>query len=220
MNSRLPQFFTLIAVISALSGCESDQPFAPDKAAFTSTTFGASPSAPSTILVTPSVSVSVILSWSGVQNAEGYRIERSIDGGSSWVTAGTHPRNQEFDDGGRTPEQPVWYRVFAFNSNGESPPSPVGSTTPPAYPTNVVMVPIDDQTVEVRWSDNSSVEDGYELVMYYYECWGDGCYYDPVYYYYAVPPNTTSHRIGSSEQLFGVRTMKDGGYSSWGWPDF
>jgi hypothetical protein len=175
------------------------------------------PSAPTSILVTPATSFSVTVNWSWVENAEGYRIERSTNGGSSWVTAGTHSgTHQEFTDTGRTPEQPVSYRVFAFNNNGESVPSLIRSTTPPAYPTDVVAVPIDEQTVEIRWTDNSSVEDGYWVVTFYYECYDWGCYYDAVYSDYTLPANTTSHRVPRYQELYGVMAIKDGGYSSWG----
>jgi hypothetical protein len=109
-------------------------------------------------------------------------------------------------------EQQVCYRVFGFNRVGDSPASSVSCTTPPAAPTNLVTIIIDDQTVEHQWRDNSKVEDGYALWLIGFDGWD--------YYYYPVPlpPNTTSYQASSSEAVYGVVAVKDGGYSDWAFP--
>src|SRR5205823_11457556 len=78
----------------------------------------------------------------------------------------------------RTPEQEVCYRVYAINSYGASSPSPVDCTMPPLAPTNVAVTPQADGAQLVSWTDNSNVEDGYIVFVYYDPgCSGDNCYY-------------------------------------------
>lgn len=176
----------------------------------------APPDAPSGTQAVPNGSSAVAVGW--VDNAgteEGFRVERSTDGGATWESAGTTGVNESsLYDEGRTPEQEVCYRVFAVNRAGASAPSERDCTTPPAAPTNLVVVGIDDQTAEVSWTDNSGVEEGYELWLYTY----DYCYYYyecPYYYAVALPANTTSYRFAISDYVYGVVALKDGGYSDW-----
>jgi hypothetical protein len=140
--------------------------------------------------------------------AEGYRAERSTDNGANWtpVSPTTAGPNYFYDEG-LPSEQQVCYQVIAFNRVGDSPASNMACTTPPAAPTNLVTVSIDEQTVEHQWRDNSGVEDSYELWLYV-DGWG---FYYPV----SLPPNTTSYQASSSEVVYGVVALKDGGYSDW-----
>lgn len=168
------------------------------------------PDAPG-VAVSPGSSSSVNVYWGpGSPLIDGFRLERSMDDGGSWVTLTTTNKDQYgFSDEGLSSERQVCYRLFAFNRLGDSPPSTMACTTPPAAPTNLVTISIDDQTVEYQWTDNSSVEDGYELWLFIW----DG--YDNYYYPVPLPPNTTSYRAGISENVFGVVALKDGGYSDW-----
>ena len=178
------------------------------------------PTAPD-VQVSPGSSTTIDVRWSGSSvTAESFRIERSTDGEVSWLSIGTVVKNQEvYTDEGRATEQPVCYRVYAANSVGESPPSVVDCTTPPAAPTDLHTVPV-HAWVEVRWTDNSAAEDGYELLGYYLEWYcddmGNNCDYYPIYYTIAVvPPNTTSYQINDWEYIQAVAAIKDGGYSDW-----
>jgi hypothetical protein len=173
----------------------------------------AAPEAPG-LTVSPGSSSSVNAYW-GPASAltEGYRLERSVDNGAGWVTAATLTQDQYgFYDEGLRSEQQVCYRLIAFNRVGESPPSSVACTTPPAAPTNLVTVSIDEQTLEHQWTDNSGVEDGYELWLFFWDGW-DGYYY-PVY----LGPDVTSYRTGISESVYAIAAVKDGGYSDWVYP--
>lgn len=53
--------------------------------------------------------------------------------------------------------------LFARSLGGDAPPSNPDCTAPPAAPTNLVATPRDDGGADLRWSDNSAVEDGYEV---------------------------------------------------------
>jgi hypothetical protein len=102
-------------------------------------------------------------------NEQGFRIERSTDGGSIWVAAGMNgPNDQSFYEQWSATEVEVCYRIFAFNEMGSSPPSPVACTALPATPGPLTFTFVDDNTVGLVWTDNSSFEDGYEV-------WGSYC---------------------------------------------
>ncbi len=132
-------------------------------------TADAPPSVPTDVQAVPQSSTSVSVSWTStpIPVVDGYRVERSTDGGASWVPA-------EGVDEGLSPDQPVCYRVFAFNARGDSGPSDTDCTTPPLRPTGLTATTVDYQTIDFAWSDNSAVEDGYALgvFIYYYDEYG------------------------------------------------
>lgn len=166
------------------------------------------PSAPEGVDAYPMSSTQVSVNWSdNSTNEDGFRVERTTDRGATWATV-TNSYPYGFVDGARTADEEVCYRVFAYNSRGDSPPSPTDCTTPPAGPTNLHIVLIDDDTMEVRWDDNSNVEDGYELWFYGY----------PYYFSIWLPPNTTSYQESTYYRVYGVVAVKDGGYSDWAYP--
>ena len=76
-------------------------------------------------------STEILLTWSHGATATGYRIERSDDGGTGWVTIGTAGQDvTSFTDTGLVPGTGYAYRVIAINAGGESVPStPVFTTT-------------------------------------------------------------------------------------------
>jgi hypothetical protein len=116
------------------------------------------PSAPSAAAARPYGFGEVLVTWTiNGTNEDGFRVERSADSGSTWTTLAT--TGPTFEDIAPDPvEEPVCYRVIAFNGYGESAPSNTACAVVLAAPTNVTMVG-DDLT----WADNSSVESGYEL---------------------------------------------------------
>src|SRR5256712_6365273 len=167
------------------------------------------PVAPSGLGVQPTSSSSVYGIWlDQSSNEAGFRIERSTDGGASWVTAAaTGIDAYDFNDQALSAEQQACYRVFAFNSLGDSPPSNTACTTPPAGPTDLTATPVDAITFDLTWTDNSAVEDGYEV-------WeDDGCCSQ--YFIASLGPNTTTFRYQESAYYYAyfVVAVKDGGYS-------
>src|SRR5438132_424941 len=122
------------------------------------------PAAPSGLGVQPTSSSSVYGLWlDQSSNEAGFRIERSSDGTGNWVTAATTAIDEHyFNEAGLSAEQQAFYRVFAFNNLGDSPPSNTACTTPPAGPTGLTVAAVDATTVNLAWTDNSAVEDGYE----------------------------------------------------------
>ena len=179
----------------------------------------APPSAPSPTQAWPMNSSGILISWTEAsQNVDAFRVEYSADGGASWSTAGTTPSyQQQFGHSGVATEQRACYRVFASNSAGESEPSDVVCTIPPAGPTNLIATSAEGSAIDLTWTDNSAFEDGYEVWRlltncdYYYGCYS---YWDVIA---TVAANATSYRDvglnpGEFYQYF-VVAKKDGGSS-------
>lgn len=134
------------------------------------------PAAASATDATPSSSTTMTVSWSvNSSNEEGFRVYRSTDGGNVWVLAGTAARSSfgqssGFEDTGLQSERAVCYKVVAFNSGGEATASTAACATPPSYPTSFTATRLDAQTILFSWSDNSALEDGYQVWV----TWGYG----------------------------------------------
>jgi len=172
------------------------------------------PLAPSFTDATPSLSTQVFVWWADNSTTEdGFRVERSLDAGATWTSAGTLGPDATYSlDDGRTSEQEVCYRVFAFNVKGDSPPSNTDCTTPPAGPTNLTVAGVDPLTWEIglTWTDNSAVEDFYEV----WACssFEGQSFCGPID---LLPADSTSYQFqwdGYSDTYYVVAT-KDGGRS-------
>src|SRR3989442_1105649 len=177
-------------------------------------TASAPPATPSGTDAYPDGSTAVTIVWTDQSmNEDGFRVERSTDGGTSWNAAGTTGMSASwFTDVGRASEQRVCYRVVAFNTRGDSPPSNMDCATPAAAPSDLTATSIDAQTTDLVWTDNSAVEDSYEV-------WAMDAF-EPAYQIDTLPANSTSlHGTvvcdGSWCWGFAVVARKDGGYSDW-----
>jgi len=119
-------------------------------------------------------------------------------------------------------ERPVCYRVVAYNSTAAAPPSNTACTTPPAAPTEVTLRQVEAGVLELTWRDNSAVEDGYEVRLFFTDCASDGnnnwsCW-DYERLVGVLPAGSTRYRLPAWESFytfgpFSVHAMKDGGYS-------
>jgi fibronectin type 3 domain-containing protein len=172
----------------------------------------APPKAPSAAHAKPAYSSTLEISWvDNSTNEKGFRIERSIDGGSSWTAESItgQPNATSHQSYGAATEQQACYRVIAFNDQGDSPPSNTACTTPPAEPTALTASGVDQQTIALRWSDNSAVEDGYALSRHA----NDGVPSIVI----DLPANSTSYRDSgvrsNTTYWYLVHAKKDGGFS-------
>lgn len=190
------------------------------------------PAAASEALAVPSGSRYVSLSWTdNSSNEDGFRIDRSMVGGTVWevyVTTGAAATSV------RVPaavEQAECYRIVALNSGGEAAPSNAACTVPPAGPTNLVATRVDSETVTLTWSDNSAVEDGYEVYLLqfntcFFACDAIDPSFDPCFgcaevtLMAALPTNTTGYTApnfvvpdGWWNNIVFVVATRDGGSS-------
>jgi hypothetical protein len=176
------------------------------------------PNAPSFTGAAPQSSTSVaVFWWDHSENEEGFRVERSTNGGLTWVSAGTAEpglTGMSFIDEGQQTELEVCYRVLAFNDRGDSEPSTTGCTVPPTAPTGLSGRALDDQTLELQWEDNSNAEDSYEIWIATAADW---------FLITTLPKNSTIARIApwASATAYGVAAGRDGGISDFAcciWP--
>lgn len=179
------------------------------------------PQAPSRVDAIPYSSTGISVGWDDASaNETGFRIERSENGGATWASAGSQPANTlGFSDIGRTPDQQMCYRVFAFNTVGDSPSSPVDCTAPPAGPTNLFATSGPNLSIDLTWKDNSNIEDGYEVRRWVRDCGSgyDGYCSDYFALIATLPANATTYRdpeLGEAAvHSYIVIAVRDGGTS-------
>ena len=121
------------------------------------------PAAPEAASAVPAGSNVAAITWTDRSwNEDGFRIERSLDGGASWTVAGSVGVGSTiFYDGGQS-EVERCYRVTAFNAQGASALSNVDCTKLPAAPSDAKVT----ASGVFSWKDNSGVETGYEIWYY------------------------------------------------------
>ncbi|HMC28502.1 MAG TPA: fibronectin type III domain-containing protein, partial [Verrucomicrobiae bacterium] len=92
------------------------------------------PTAPTGLTATPYSSTEVLLSWTDNANDEDYfRVERSTDGVNFQVLNPRPPNGAtNMYDFPLSPSTHYWYRIYAVNNAGASPPSNVAEVTTPS----------------------------------------------------------------------------------------
>jgi len=171
-----------------------------------------------------SSTVEIRVLWTDASTAPAFRKYRSTDGGTVWELLGSsNGTTTLFHDYSRAAEQSVCYRVVAYNAGGDAAPSSAGCTTPPAEPTNLIATVVDAETLELTWTDNSAVEDRYQV-------WLSGmrkanCEEAGGSEYWILvadlPSNSTMHRVPAlpfdchdEGQTYNVVATNDGGQST------
>jgi hypothetical protein len=175
-------------------------------------------SAASGVSSSPVGSTTIFVAWTDNSTREaGFRVERSLDRGATWTTAvSAEPEYTYAYDTGRAGDQEVCYRVIAFGGTNDARPSNTHCSTPIKAPTDLSATLINPELgdVELTWTDNSAVEDGYEIWIYFI---GDVYGGDGYGYWVALPQlpaNSTRFTApGVGAGPFLVRATKDGGYS-------
>lgn len=137
---------------------------------------------------------SIRLNWTDAATSEtGFRVDRSIDGGTTWVQAGTAPANAVmFTNYSLAPATTYSYRVRSYDAFGHSPWSEVVAATTasaPSAPENVTATALGASSIRVSWTDTSTTETGFKV-----ERSLDGATFTNLSY---APSNATSLTIGS-----------------------
>ena len=116
------------------------------------------PSKPYLLSVNVSSSTELTLSWTdGSTNESSFKIERSLNGVSSWTQIATVSANViTYSDTGLTSQTKYYYRARAYNAAGNSDYSNIANGTtlqsPPATPLDFDIVVISTSSVKLTWT--------------------------------------------------------------------
>jgi titin len=124
------------------------------------------PIAPSSVAAKAASATQVSVSWSLVNSATGYLLQRSTDG-VNWSAVAT-VTGASYQDGNLSSNVTYYYRVAASNAGGMSGFSAAAAATTmispvPAAPSNLVATRLSKGKIQLTWSDNSSNETGFQI---------------------------------------------------------
>lgn len=139
------------------------------------------PAAPSGLNATATSSSQINLTWTDNSLDEaGFKIERCTGSGcTNFALIGQTVANvNSFSDNSVAGSTTYTYRVFAFNSGGNSGPSntaqattPAGPPPPPLAPSNLAASASSATQINLSWTDNSGNENGFRIER----CTGSTC---------------------------------------------
>lgn len=166
------------------------------------------PPAPTGLNARPICCHGIALTWTDASPLEtGFRIERATSSSGPWSLVATLGPSLTSYTNTVEPEQTFCYRVIAFSTLGESGPSNIDCSAVPEAPTNLAAAGT-GRDVNLTWSDNSGLEDGYEVFRASQTAnWAVIA---------TLPPNTTAYRdaaLTDNQYRYLVRAVKDGGNS-------
>ncbi|MFH1226387.1 MAG: kelch repeat-containing protein [Planctomycetota bacterium] len=123
------------------------------------------PSAVSALIATVISPTQVGLTWQDNSNNEdGFKIERSLDGITYTQIATALVNSTFYSDNNVVDGTICYYRVRAYNANGDSMYSNEAPVTIPfSAPTNLQVTVFSKTQINLSWTDNSNVEDGYKI---------------------------------------------------------
>ncbi|MGD8433941.1 MAG: S8 family serine peptidase, partial [Syntrophobacterales bacterium] len=124
------------------------------------------PAAPSNPSASSSSLTEVSLSWSdNSANEDGFRIERKTGAAGTYSVIHTAAANEtSYDDAGLTEATTYYYRITAYNAQGDSAySSEVNATTLPAAPSGLSATAASSSRVDLAWTDNSGGETGFKI---------------------------------------------------------
>lgn len=124
------------------------------------------PAAPENVFTVTVDDGEVQVSWFDMSSNEtGFILERSLAPDGPWEqVVKTEANGSPFSDTQLDLDTVYYYRVYAFNGGGSSAYSdPVGVASTAAKPSNLDAGAISSSQINLRWSDNSTVETGYEV---------------------------------------------------------
>ncbi|MFA5284154.1 MAG: hypothetical protein WC347_01025 [Smithellaceae bacterium] len=123
------------------------------------------PSQPTELIATATATTEIRLNWKdNAGNETGSSIEESSTGPTSGFSeiATVGPNVVTYERTGLTSNTQYWYRIHAYNDSGDSPYSNVANAATfaaIAQPTNLIATPWTDTEVELKFQDNSELED-------------------------------------------------------------
>ena len=160
---------TTAGTVTNVGAVTSTTPDPDAENAWTATATIIVPAAPSDLSATVVSQTVIDLAWTdNATNETGYRVERSPDGTTNWTAVATLAANAtSYSDTGLTANTTYYYRVFAFNTGGDSAPSNTANATtlpnPPAAPSNLSATAVSQSVIDLAWTDNATSETGYRV---------------------------------------------------------
>jgi hypothetical protein len=158
------------------------------------------PAAPSGLAATAKSDSVIVLVWTDNSDVEeGFILEWGPNG-SNWETLDkVKPDQVEYVIEGLKPATAYYFRIFAYNGEGQSAYSdPANATTlespefPPAAPSALTATAVGDLTIIVEWTDNSSVEEGFFIE------WGpDGVRWETLD---KLPPDSDAYKMSGLKE--------------------
>jgi hypothetical protein len=126
------------------------------------------PSAPSGLGLSVISETQINLSWTdNASNETGFRVERSLNesSGFSDVSGNLAADTTSYNDTGLQAGVTYYYRVYAFNSDGDSDFAAGSDTTLdlPADPSGFTATADSNGSIDLNWTDNADNETGYRL---------------------------------------------------------
>jgi titin len=120
--------------------------------------------APTNVAAVAASAGEVMVSWSFVTGAQGYVVERSLDGATGWASVGsTTAGTTQFTDSSVAAGTSYYYRVLATDAGGNSAPSAVAAaTTPPQSPV-LSAAAFSSSEIDLTWSDTNG-ETGFQVL--------------------------------------------------------
>jgi len=137
--------------------------------AVSGTTLAILPAAPANLTATVVSSSAIDLTWEDkADNEEGFKIERGLNTAGPYTLIATPgPNFEAFSDTGLAGNTKYFYRISAFNSDGQSAYSAVVTATTlpvaPKTPGNLTAAPASSSQINLAWQDNSDNEAGFRI---------------------------------------------------------
>lgn len=159
------------------------------------------PAAPTDLSATPNGANRIDLAWTdNAGNETGFKIERKLGAGGAWEQIDTVGANAvSYSDTTTVGNATYYYRVCAYNADGDSIWSNESSATAIQAPPTGLSVAPSGQTVNLTWTDNAIDESGYKV-----ERMPEGGAYSQIgtaaqsatsYADEELPPGTYSYRV-------------------------
>nr|MDQ3805947.1 fibronectin type III domain-containing protein [Acidobacteriota bacterium] len=177
------------------------------------------PAAPSGLVATAVSSAQIDTTWAdNSANETGFKLYRSTDGVNFFRTATLGANVTTYSDTGRPASTTFYYRVVAYNAEGNSADSnTVAATTfppatvKPAAPTGLVAVALSGTQIRLTWADNSTNEDSFRI-----DRSADGVSFTQVF---KTGANATTHTdtglTSGRTYFYRIRASNDAGNSAY-----
>lgn len=131
------------------------------------------PAAPTWSSATAISATQIGVAWTdNANNEDGYKIERKLGAGGTYVQIATLAANaHSYDDSGLVAETQYFYRIYAFNAGGSSALVETYATTQaatpgevaPQAPAGLVATAVSASRIDLVWDDNSDNESGFKV---------------------------------------------------------